>query len=200
MNERYKNTSIEDFVEGLGSAAPTPGGGAAAALASALGASLVMMVANLTVGKPKYAEFEELNKDILGEVRILKDSLLDGMDRDSEAFAKVMAAYSMPEGRDRTEALFTSSVEATEAPLAFMEDSLAALRLAATMKGRSNRSLESDLISAMHLLRAGIVSESSNVTANLPVIEKKDGAMASGLRDRASFIISETKELTSDII
>ena len=200
MSELYKDLSIEEFAEGLGSAAPTPGGGAAAALASALGASLVMMVANLTVGKPKYAEFEELNKDILGEARILKDRLLDGMDRDSEAFAKVMSAYSMPEGRERTESLFRSSVEATEAPLAVMEDSLAALRLAATMKGRSNRSLESDLISAMHLLRAGIVSEGSNVTANLPVIEKTDAAMASGLRDRASFIISETKGLTSDII
>jgi len=197
MNELYKNLSIEEFAERLGSAAPTPGGGPAAALASALGASLVMMVANLTIGKPEYAEFEELNRDILAEAETLKKRLLDGMDKDSEAFEKVMAALRMPAGDERKTAMFESSVEATRAPLAVMEDSLAALRLALTMKGRSNRSVESDLDTAVNFLRAGIMSENCNVRANLPVIKKTDAELASELGGRAAYIITKTGELTS---
>ena len=200
MSELYKNLSIEEFAGRLGSAAPTPGGGAAAALASALGASLIMMVANLTVGKPEYAGSEELNREILTEAGTLKDRLLAGMDRDSEAFGKLMEAYGMPKGEGRKDALFTASVEATEAPLSVMEDSLAALRLAVNLKGRSNRTVESDLVTAAHFLRAGILSENCNVRANLPVIEKADPALASELRLRASYIVTKAGDLASDIL
>jgi formiminotetrahydrofolate cyclodeaminase len=197
MSELYKDLSIDEFAKRLGSAAPTPGGGAAAALASALGASLVMMVANLTIGKTGYEEFEELSKDMLEEAEILKGRLLAGMDKDSEAFGKLMAAYGMPKGDERNNALFTASVEATREPLAVMEDSLAALRLALTMKGRSNRSVESDLDTAVNFLRAGIMSENCNVKANLPVIKKTDAELASELGGRAAYIITKTGELTS---
>ena len=198
MKDLYRNNSIEAFTKRLGSAEPTPGGGAAAALSSALGASLVMMAANLTAGKPEYAGSEEFIEDTLAEAETLRDRLLDGMDRDAEAFGKLMSAYSMPKGSGRTEAVFASSVEATEAPVAVMEDSLAALRLASAMMGRSNRNLESDLISAMQLLRAGIMAENNNVLANLPVIEKKDAALASELRRRADLIIYEAGTLVPD--
>ena len=199
MSELYKDLSIEEFAERLGSAAPTPGGGAAAALASALGASLVMMVANLTIGKAGYEEFEELSKDMLEEAEALKERLLEGMDKDSEAFGKLMAAYGMPKGDERTAALSEASVGATEAPLAVMEDSLAVLRLAATMKGRSNRTVESDLVTAMEFLRTGILSEKCNVDANLPLIEKNDAALASKLGSRADSIVAETAKLSSGI-
>lgn len=199
MSELYKDLSIEEFAERLGSAAPTPGGGPAAALASALGASLVMMVAKLTIGKSGYEEFEELSKDMLAEAETLQERLLEGMDKDSEAFEKVMAALGMPKGEERNTALFTASVEATRIPLAVMEDSLAVLRLAVTMKGRSNRTVKSDLVTAMHFLRAGILSEKCNVEANLPVIEKTDPALASELESRAACIVTETADLTSGI-
>jgi hypothetical protein len=55
-----------------------------------------MMVANHTIGKPKYAEFEELNKDILAEAEVLLGRLMDGIDNDAEAFGKVSAAYALP--------------------------------------------------------------------------------------------------------
>ena len=50
----------KDWFEALSSSAPVPGGGGASALAGAGGAALCMMVANLTVGKKKYAEHEKL--------------------------------------------------------------------------------------------------------------------------------------------
>lgn len=195
MDGKYRELSIEEFAGRLGSAAPTPGGGAAAALVSALGAALISMAANLTIGKSSYAEFEELNKDILEEAAALKGRLLEGMDTDSEAFGRLMSAYRMPEGDEREAAVFKASVEATEAPLSVMEDSLAALRLAVTLRGRSNRSVESDLITAIHFLRAGIMSENCNVTANLPAIKKADPALASELESRAEQIMSEAERL-----
>ena len=191
MDEKFRKKSIEGFAEELGSGKPTPGGGAAAALESALGASLVMMVANHTIGKPKYAEFEELNKDVLAEAEAIRDRLLAGMDMDSEAFAGLLAAWHMPEGDDKDAAMFRASVEATEAPLAVMEDSLAALRLTATMVGRSNANLESDLLAAAHSLTAGLQTAAVNVEANIPAIEKEDEGLAENIRERKDQMVSE---------
>ena len=96
MSRSFKDLSIEEYLKRLGSGDPTPGGGAAAALVSAQGAALIMMVANHTIGKPKYAEFEELNREILEEAEVLMGSLADGIDNDAEAFGKVSAAYALP--------------------------------------------------------------------------------------------------------
>ena len=243
MSRSFRDLSIEEYLKRLGSGAPTPGGGAAAALTSAQGAALIMMVANHTIGKPKYAEFEELNKDILSEAEVLLGSLTDGIDNDAEAFGKVSEAYALPrsfsdiqidrvsaeikrlraEGHtiddidedgmtveimdqieealreDRQAAISSVSVLAAEAPLMVMEDSLAALRLAATLKGRSNRMLESDIYVAARCLDAGIRSASYNVEANLPAITKADPALASEMRQHAAEIISAAADIISDL-
>ena len=244
MNKEFKSISIEDYLRQLGSGAPVPGGGAAAALTSAQGAALIMMVANHTIGKPKYAEFEELNTFILEEAEALLGKLETGMDRDAEAFGKVSEAYALPrlfsdiqidrvsaeierlraEGHviddineegmtgeimdqieealkaDRLAAIAEASVEAAEAPLSLMEDSLAALRLAATMKGRSNKMLESDIYVAALSLAAGIRSANFNVDANLPAIGRSDADLASSMHLRAAGILAETDTIISGLL
>ena len=244
MANSFKNYSIEEYLERLGSGSPTPGGGAAAALTSAQGAALIMMVANHTIGKPKYAEFEELNKDILAEAKELADRLMHGIDRDAEEFGKVSDAYALPrqfsdiqidrvsaeierlradghniddineEGMtaeimnqiedalkaESQAAIATASVAAAEAPLMVMEDSLSALRLAATMKGRSNRMLESDIYVAALSLSSGIRSANLNVDANLPAIEKADPEIASSMRLRVARILAETDTIISGLL
>ena len=201
MSRSFKDISVKEYLERLGSGDPTPGGGAAAALTSAQGAALIMMVANHTIGKPKYAEFEELNKDILGEAEVLLGSLMDGIDNDAEAFGKVSAAYALPKDDEgiRSAEIASASVLAAEAPLMVMEDSLAALRLAVKLKGRSNKRLESDIYVAARCLDAGIRSASYNVEANLPAIAKADPALASEMRQHAAGILSETEDLISEI-
>jgi len=243
MGRQLKDISIKDYLRRLGSGDPTPGGGAAAALVSAQGAALVMMVANLTAGKPGYEEFDELNRDILSEAEVLMGSLADGIDNDADAFSEVSRAYSMPKffsdiqidrvsaeierlrgngfsiddidedgmtaeildqieaalGEERTAAVASASVLAAEAPMMVMEDSLAALRLAATLKGRSNRNLESDIYVAARCLYAGITSAWYNVAANLPAIERADPALASEMRRRAADVIAAADKLCSDL-
>ena len=201
MSRSFKDINIEDYLKRLGSGEPTPGGGAAAALTSAQGAALVMMVANHTIGKPKYAEFEELNKDILSEAEVLLGSLTDGIDNDALAFGKVSAAYALPKTNEekRSAAISAASVLAAEAPLMVMEDSLAALRLAATLKGRSNRMLESDIfVAALHLY-AGIRSAYYNVEANMPAIEKADPALALEMRQHTADILSDANEIFAEL-
>jgi formiminotetrahydrofolate cyclodeaminase len=205
MDKSLNELTINEFAGALGSGEPTPGGGAAAALESALGAALIMMVANHTIGKPKYAEFEELNKDVLAEAETIRGRLLEGVDKDAEAFGKVSAAYGMPRETDdekaaRTAAIATASVEAAEAPLTVMEDSAAALRLAGCMLGRSNANLKSDIYVAALSLQAGLKSASYNVDANLPAIERADADLAASMRERKAELINEADRLASEIL
>ena len=105
-----KSLNIEEYLERLASRSATPGGGAAAALTSAQGAALVMMVANLTIGKPEYAEFEELNKDVLSEAEVLLKSLTDGADNDADAFGKVSAAYALPKDDENRADIYVAAL------------------------------------------------------------------------------------------
>ena len=69
------NETIAAFLDGLASSAPTPGGGGAAAISGAMGAALVSMVCNLTIGKKKYVEVEGELKEILGQSEALRAEL-----------------------------------------------------------------------------------------------------------------------------
>ena len=160
-----------------------------------------MMVANHTIGKPKYAEFEELNKDILAEAEILLGSLTDGIDNDAAAFSRVSAAYALPKDdeKKRSAEIASASVLAAEAPLMVMEDSLAALRLAATLKGRSNKNLESDIYVAALCLYAGIKSAKLNVEANVPAIMKTDAALAHDLHNRAVDVLTDATVIITEL-
>ena len=80
-----------------------------------------------------------------------------------------------------------------------MEDSLAALRLAATLKGRSNKMLESDIYVAALNLCAGIRSANYNVEANLPAIAKADPVLASEMHQHAAEILTDMTVIISEL-
>ena len=91
--------TIDTFLEELATRQPTPGGGAAAGLASALGAALLAMVANYTTGK-RYAEVENEMRSFVAELAELRTRSLQAMQDDEVAFAEVGAAYAMPRETD----------------------------------------------------------------------------------------------------
>ncbi len=95
--------SVAALLEDFRSSAPTPGGGSAAALAGAIGASLLAMVAALP--KPRATSDEDLQKLRLAGERCaaLANELEDLVDRDSAAYELVMAAYRLPKGVGRGE-------------------------------------------------------------------------------------------------
>ena len=90
------NNSLEQFSAKLASAAPTPGGGGAAALAGALAVALGNMVGSLTVGKKKYADVEDRIKELNAASEELRGKLLAQMDEDAKAFEPLSKAYGLP--------------------------------------------------------------------------------------------------------
>jgi len=96
----YPELTIEAFLDKLASAAPEPGGGAAAALVGAASAALVSMVANLTVGREKFASAQGEMEAARSRADALRAALLAAIDRDAAAFRGVMTAYKMPRETD----------------------------------------------------------------------------------------------------
>src|SRR3954468_19818673 len=92
--------SVDEFLRRLASGDPTPGGGAAAALGGALGAALVSMVCNLTIGRERYAATEAEARSVLAASTDVLDSLRDGAARDADAYGQLMAAFRMPRASD----------------------------------------------------------------------------------------------------
>ena len=117
---------IGEWVDELSSKAPVPGGGGASALGGALGAALGQMVANLTVGKKKYAEVQEEIMRGLASLGRLQGELLELADRDAQVFAPLAEAYKLPteteEQRDEKDKIMESRLlDASLVPMEMME-------------------------------------------------------------------------------
>ncbi|MDR3590589.1 MAG: cyclodeaminase/cyclohydrolase family protein [Negativicutes bacterium] len=189
---------VKDFVELLASDAPAPGGGSTAALLGSLGAALTVMVANLTTGREKFKDSEPLVQELLGASRELSRELLVLIDRDTEAFNKVMAALNMPkttedEKRRRATALQAGLRFATEVPFAIMEKSAAALALVAKAVNKTNPSAMSDLGVGAGCLLGAVQGGWLNVLINLGGI--KDEAFVASYKERGKRIVSESREV-----
>jgi methenyltetrahydrofolate cyclohydrolase len=115
--------SVETFLDELASGAPTPGGGSAAAIMGAMGAALVSMVCNVTIGKKGLEAVEPEMKSVRDESEKLRLRLTAMVAEDVAAFDGLMAAYRMPKATEderstRAAAIQSSLRAATETPLA----------------------------------------------------------------------------------
>jgi methenyltetrahydrofolate cyclohydrolase len=192
--------TVEDFVVRLGSSEPVPGGGSASAVAATLGASLVRMVASLTIGKPKFAEHEELLGWALQSGQDLADRFLALADEDAAAFADFAAALKLPktteaETEARRTALRTAARHASEVPLTCVEACLELVRVAEALAGRSNPNASSDLNVAALLAEAAARGAAANVLVNLPSIA--DPELEGDMTTRVTELLSEIEDLAT---
>ena len=190
------------FADLLASDAPAPGGGSAAALEGALGAALTAMVCSLTVGKKKYAEHEELAKSVQARAADLKERFVDVMDRDTEAFNVVSAAFGMPKATDEEKAARSEAIQeglkgCTKTPFEMMELAVEALELTASVLGKSNDSAASDLGVSALSLRAAIQGAWLNVLINIGSL--KDAALAEDYRQRGEALLAKALPLADEI-
>lgn len=114
---------IQQFLDELASKSATPGGGSAAAIMGAMGAALVGMVCNLTVGKKNYEAVEAEMADVLARADALRAQSIDMIRADIEAFDRVMAAYALPRETEEDKVARSTAIQealkaATEVPLA----------------------------------------------------------------------------------
>ena len=157
-----KNATISEYLEQLGSSSPAPGGGSSAAVSGAMGAALVSMVANLTTGREKYSEFQDLISDVISRSQKLILELTDCIRKDMNAYDGVMAALRMPKVSDeekskRSQALQDAYKVAISAPVETAEKSLEVMRLAEKLLFKSNVNAACDLSAAAIEARAGIL-------------------------------------------
>jgi len=106
------NSSLVTFLDDLASERPTPGGGGAAAVSGAIGAALVSMVANLTIGKKNYEAVREDLEAVNAKAEVLRAELIRAIDEDVVAFNSVMGAYGLPRATDEEKAKRAASIQA----------------------------------------------------------------------------------------
>ncbi len=191
-----------EFVDLLASDAPAPGGGSAAALEGALGAALTAMVCGLTVGKKKYAEFQELAEEAQKKATDLKARFVDVMDRDTEAFNVVSAAFGMPKATDEEKAARSAAIQeglkgCTKTPFEMMELAVETLELTASILGKSNDSAASDLGVSALSLRAAIQGAWLNVLINIGSLKNKE--LAEDYRAKGEALLAKALPLADQI-
>lgn len=201
----FREVTIGDWFADLKSDSPAPGGGGVAAMSGANGIALIMMVANHTIGKEKYAEYEADCISAIEECETLLQRMIDGIGNDKTAFEKVTCAYSMPRSTDeekaeRSRIIAEASVGAAEAPLAVMRDAVRGLELAKSLLGASNPNLASDIYVAALNLTCACRSAKYNVDANMSGIRRKDEALAESMASEAETLMTRMNELESGIL
>jgi len=175
---KIKDTAVEPFLDALASQAATPGGGSAAAIIGAMGAALVSMVCNLTIGKKKYAEVEGEMKDVLAKSEALRLKLTGMIEDDVTAFDAVMAAYGMAKESDadkaaREKAIQAALKQATEVPLRCCHAAREVIDLAAIASDKGNLNVISDAGVAVLAAYAALRSAALNVFTNARMITDK---------------------------
>ncbi|BBL74907.1 methenyltetrahydrofolate cyclohydrolase [Methylomagnum ishizawai] len=173
-----KDQPIEHFLDALASKAPAPGGGSAAAIMGAMGAALVGMVGNLTVGKKNYEAVEDEMRAMLAQAEDLRARLTDLIRADVEAFNQVMGAYGLPKDTDaqkqaRTEAIQAALKTATDVPLDCARACAEIVRLSRIAAEKGNRNVVSDAGAAVAAGYAALRCSALNVHVNVGSI--KDG-------------------------
>ncbi len=199
----YVEKPMVAFLDKLASRSPEPGGGSASALVGAVGAALVSMVANLTLGKEKYAQVQDRIEELLRDSEGLRAELQELLQKDTEVYAEVSAAYKLPreteeEKAERAARIQDALKKATEVPFEIAEKCLAVARLSETAAEIGNVGAVSDAGVAVLLAEAAAQSAALNVKINVNGIEDRE--FAEGRWDRVQEILSECAALRERVL
>jgi formiminotetrahydrofolate cyclodeaminase len=171
--------TVAQILDAFAAPDPTPGGGSAAALAGAMGMSLLLMVARMPKTKTS-PEADRQPLDAAADQLLPLASELRGLvDRDTEAYDEVVGAYRMPKSTDaekgaRRDAIQRAMRSAIEAPLAVMRACRSGLEHAETVRLHGNPNAASDVTVAKELLRAALSGARANVDINLSSMTDAD--------------------------
>ena len=178
-----KQSAIDKFLDDLASQKATPGGGSAAAIIGAMGAALVAMVCNLTIGKKKYADVEAEMRALLERAEALRHRLTGMIEDDVKAFDAVMGAYGMPKETEAEKASRSAAIQdalklATDVPLRCCQAAREVIDLAAVASAKGNLGVISDAGIAVLAAYAALRSAALNVYTNVKLISDKAFAEA----------------------
>lgn len=172
----FTRLSVGDFLDRLASPAPTPGGGAVAALTGALAAALGRMACALTLGKPQFAAVEPQLRQI--DARLSRTVLMLSrlVDEDAAAYAELSAAFKIDRAQPtRGEQIAEVAGLAAAVPLETVAVSRLVLGELRRLEPVVNPKLRPDVEAGMHLARAAMQAAAANVRVNLSLLPAEHG-------------------------
>jgi formiminotetrahydrofolate cyclodeaminase len=184
---------VTNFLDELASNAPAPGGGSVASLSGALGAALVSMVCNLTLGKKGYEEVQDDISDLLAKSEALRQELTGLLEADVAAYTGYSQAAKMPRETDeqkaeRAEAMQAALKVATDVPLRIAEAAVKVMDLCMPAAEKGNKWAVSDAGVAVLMAEAALRSAALNVLINLGSL--KDQAFVAERRAKLESLLA----------
>lgn len=197
MDKELIDMKITEFLAVLASDKPAPGGGAAAAIAGAMGAGLGSMVANLTIGKEGYESVQDFFKEKLVKTEALRAKLTELVDLDANAFSGVIKSFGLPKGTEEEKAARSAKIlaeykVATEVPMETCKACREVIDHLIDMGTKGNKNALSDIAVGALCALTGLKSAAHNVEINLGYISGKD-------KDYADKINAELEGLLENI-
>jgi methenyltetrahydrofolate cyclohydrolase len=197
-----KDKSIQVFLDELAGKVSTPGGGSAAAIIGAMGAALISMVANFTVGKKGYEDVDAEAGEILAKAENIRKQLTDMIKADVDVFNRVMAAYGMPKETEdqksaRTQEIQAALKAATDVPLACARVAAEVIKLSKPIAEKGNKNVISDAGVAVLAGYAALRSAALNVYINIGGI--KDQEFVNDREKQLESILGGMDKLTDDV-
>lgn len=194
--------SCIEFVDVLASKSAVPGGGGAAALIGAIGMALGSMVCNLTIGKKKYAEYEESVKEILEKAEKIEKDLLGMIDKDAECFLPLSKAYGLPKNTEEEIRVKEETMEkalklACEIPINIVKVCFNAIKLHEDLVDKGSKLAISDVGVGVQCLRAAILSGQLNVVININSI--KDQEYVNKVKTEVNSLVEEGVRICDEV-
>jgi formiminotetrahydrofolate cyclodeaminase len=202
MTEKLTDKPTKTFLDELASSAPAPGGGSVAALSGALGAGLISMVCNLTLGKPKYAAVQDDISAILKKSEGLRQELTDLLEEDVKAYSRLSQIMKMPRDTEEQKAARAALMDkalkaATDVPMRVAAACVAVMALCPSVAEKGNTNAVSDVGVGILMAEAGLRSAALNVLINLGFI--KDEHFVNESRKKLNSLLQGKPELRDEI-
>ena len=196
--------TIKEFIHKVISNDPVPGGGSVSAFNGALATSLAAMVANLTIGRKKYAEVNEVMEDLSARFEELARQLIIDVDRDSDAYNRVFAAFKLPKETEEEKAEKARVMEivlkdACSVPMEIMEKCCEAIELIVEFGAKGSKLAISDAGVGAAFCKAALQGASLNVYINTKSMADREYAeelnkKADAMLEKYTKIADETFE------
>ena len=197
-----ESMTIQEFLDVLSSNEPVPGGGGASALAGALGNALGQMVANLTIGKKKYALVEDEIKELAERMKGIQGQFSALADQDAKVFAPLAKCYSLPSGTEeekayKAEVMEARLLDASLVPMEIMEKAWEMLEIMDILADKGSRMAVSDVGVGVQFIRTALLGAVMNVYINTKSMKNRE--KAEEMNEKAERLIKEGTEAADRI-
>ena len=193
---------VQEYLGLVASDAPAPGGGSASALCGAQGIGLVAMVAKLTAGKQKFAEYHPVCQAVAAEADDVCGKLTVQVDVDTEAYGRIADAFKLSKETDdqktaRKQAIAAATLYATEVPLETMRLGVQGLECTAKLMGSYNTNCASDVGCGVYGLLSCVRGAWLNVLINVSGLP--EGETAASLRSEGERLMTRAEALAAEL-